>query len=573
MLHKDTLFRLDVYPNIKECSIQTFNDQDKNERSQSRILPLTRENLEKCVKLQELMPYWIYFSVNPMESWKRNAESVKKIQTRIVDIDTGTKQEQQKLIENAPLIPSFVVESVHWFHIYYLATEKLTKEQYEKGNLWLMQYYHWDIKVCKDIARVLRIPGYYHCKGEKQLVILRDDLFCGQSYTYDQMLLKFPYVEEEKNPEVVTRQIEKKRDDNDSFRYKVNNLDNRTVLSDLSGTSFVGWQKITFKPCSTWQQIYCDDKETSCWIDHNWMIGSSDDWWPTFIQYLRRYERNRGIPLDMWKLAKWLKETYPRLEDKKPKKFEIKEIKQKEKEWPPKWFLYADKVFDEFECFLSWELVTLVAETNSWKTTFAMDLMARNTTRGRKWIYINLEFPAETVWKNRWLWIHGKTKQNLSDLAPLSEQEENEMSAYVTEKMKTFDTYSNPNWMDLQDLEKLIYEKVEEWYELFIVDSLSRIHGNTDGQNSRGYQNKCMEELQEMVQKLDIAIVLLHHTNKFWKFEWSQKIADLSNVFMFIQKEQDVYWWDCRKYTLYKDKFVTTKEMKVRYSWWVYEKL
>jgi predicted ATP-dependent serine protease len=73
--------------------------------------------------------------------------------------------------------------------------------------------------------------------------------------------------------------------------------------------------------------------------------------------------------------------------------------------------------------------------------------------------------------------------------------------------------------MDLQDLEKLIADKAEEGYELFIVDSLSRIHGNTDGQNSRGYQNKCMEDLQEMVQKLDIAIVLLHHTNKFGKFE------------------------------------------------------
>lgn len=573
MLHEDTLYRLDVYPNIEECSIQTFNDQDKNEKSQLRILPLTRENLEKCVILQSKLPYGIFFSVNPMESWKRNADSVKKIQVWICDIDSGTKSEQQKLIENAPLIPSFVVESVHWFHIYYLSTEWLTKEQYERWNLWLMQYYHWDVKVCKDIARVLRIPGYYHCKGEKQLVVLRDDLFCWKSYNYDQMLLAFPYVEEEKKPEIVTRQTEKKRDDNDSFRYKVNNLDNRIVLSDLSGTSFVGWQKITFKPCSTWQQIYCDDKETSCWIDHNWMIGSSDDWWPTFIQYLRRYERNRGITLDMWKLAKWLKETYPRLEDKKPKKFEVKEIKQKEKKWPPKWFLYADEVFDEFECFLSWELVTLVAETNSWKTTFAMDMITRNTNRWRKWLYINLEFPAETVWKNRWLWIHGKTKQNLSDLAPLSDQEEKEMNAYVEEKMKTFETYSNPNWMDLQDLEKLIYEKAEIWYELFVVDSLSRIHWNTDGQNSRGYQNKCMEDLQEMVQKLDIAIVLLHHTNKFWKFEWSQKIADLSNVFMFIQKEQDDYWWDCRKYTLYKDKFVTTKEMKVRYSWWVYEKL
>ena len=132
MLHRDTLFRLDVYPNIRECSIQTFNDQDKNEKSQSRILPMTDENLEKCVKLQELKPYSIYFSVNPMQKGKRNADSVTRIQTFI---DTGTKEEQQKLIENAPLIPSYVVESVHGFHIYYLATENLTKEQYEKGNL------------------------------------------------------------------------------------------------------------------------------------------------------------------------------------------------------------------------------------------------------------------------------------------------------------------------------------------------------------------------------------------------------------------------------------------------------
>jgi hypothetical protein len=38
---------------------------------------------------------------------------VKKIQTWICDIDDGTKEEQLKLIENAPLTPSLVVESVH----------------------------------------------------------------------------------------------------------------------------------------------------------------------------------------------------------------------------------------------------------------------------------------------------------------------------------------------------------------------------------------------------------------------------------------------------------------------------
>ena len=572
MLHKDTLFRADVYPNFRECSIQTFNDQDKNEKSQLRILPMTKENLEKCIKLQELKPYGIYFSVNPMKNWKRDASSVTKIQTWICDIDTWTKEEQQKLIENAPLTPTYVVESVHGFHIYYIAKEEITKEQYEKWNLGLMNYYHWDPKVCKDTARVLRIPWYYHMKGEKKLVTLGDDLFCWQAYSYDQMLLAFPYVEKEKT-EVEIKPIEKKREWDDNYRYKVNQLDSKQMLQELSWTRWVSWETIDFKRNWDWtEQIRVNWKSTSCWIDKNWMIGSYDKGWPTYLQRMEYY-LNRKFTTSEWSdFSKRLNANHPELEDK-PKKFEIKEIKQVEKKWPKKWFLYPSEEFDDFECFLGWELVTIVAETNSWKTTFAMDLIKRNADRWRKGLYINLEFSAENVWKNKWLWFHGKTKQNISDLNPLSEEEEKEMNAYIQENMKTFDSYSEPNWIDLDALEKLIYEKTEEWYELFVIDSFSRIHGNLDGQNSRGYQNKCMEDLQEMVQKLDIAIVMLHHTNKFWKFEWSQKIADLSNVFIFIQKEQDDYGAECRKYLLYKDKFVTSKELKIRYTWWTYEKV
>ncbi|MBO7694518.1 MAG: hypothetical protein J6T10_18030 [Methanobrevibacter sp.] len=66
-MNEQTIKRLEVYPCIRECSIQTFNEQDKNEKSQSRILPMTDENLEKCAILQDKLPYGIYFSVNPME--------------------------------------------------------------------------------------------------------------------------------------------------------------------------------------------------------------------------------------------------------------------------------------------------------------------------------------------------------------------------------------------------------------------------------------------------------------------------------------------------------------------------
>ena len=50
------------------------------------------------------------------------------------------------------------------------------------------------------------------------------------------MLLAFPSVEKEEKLEVVKviETTERKRDDNDDFRYKVNRLDNRMMLLELS---------------------------------------------------------------------------------------------------------------------------------------------------------------------------------------------------------------------------------------------------------------------------------------------------------------------------------------------------
>lgn len=237
-----------------------------------------------------------------------------------------------------------------------------------------------------------------------------------------------------------------------------------------------------------------------------------------------------------------------------------------------RWFVYPSKAFDEFECFMSWELVTIVAETNSGKTTFAMDLLKKNSSLGRKCFYINLEFDIRNVWKDKWLWFHWKTKTNLTDLNPLTEEEKADMDDYIEKNLKLFDSYSNVRGLWLQELELLIEEKAALWYELFVVDTFSRIHWNLDSQTARTSQNKCMEELQEMVQRLGIAIVMLHHTNRQGTFEGSQKIMDLSNVFILIQKELDCDDQPYRKYTLSKDKFVHNKEVCAYYKQWEYEK-
>lgn len=233
--------------------------------------------------------------------------------------------------------------------------------------------------------------------------------------------------------------------------------------------------------------------------------------------------------------------------------------------------IYPAEAFNDFECIMTWELATIIAESNSWKTTFALDMIERNAEKWIKGFYINLEFPIETMWQSRWLWFHNKTKKDLTDEWSLTEAEIKDMEDYINKNLSKFKYYNSPNWITLQKLEQIIEVASMDWYKFFVVDTFSRIQWNLE-KDARNNQNTCMEHLQELAQRLNIAIVMLHHTNRTGTWEWSQKIMDLSNVFIVISKEIDAEWEEYRHYALLKDKYVVVKEVDVYYYWWRYVK-
>jgi RecA-family ATPase len=140
----------------------------------------------------------------------------------------------------------------------------------------------------------------------------------------------------------------------------------------------------------------------------------------------------------------------------------------------------------------------------------------------------------------------------------------------VNEQLNKYDYLNEPNWIDLDKLLKYIEIQALAWYKLFVVDTFSRIHWNLE-KDARNNQNKCMEALQELVQRLNIAIVMLHHTNRAWTREWSQKIMDLSNVFIVIERDYDWAWEPLTKYKLMKDKYTSNAELSLYYRNWKYE--
>ena len=232
---------------------------------------------------------------------------------------------------------------------------------------------------------------------------------------------------------------------------------------------------------------------------------------------------------------------------------------------------YPSEAFDEFECIMTWELATIIAESNSWKTTFALDMIERNAQKWIKGFYINLEFPIETMWQWRWLWFHNKTKKDLTEDWNLTDDEIKDLENYINTNLNKFKYYNSPNGISLPRLEQIIEVAAMDWHQFFVIDTFSRIHWNLE-KDARNNQNKCMEELQELAQKLNVAIIMLHHTNRSWTWEGSQKIMDLSNVFIVISKEMSAEWEEYRHYELRKDKYVVSKEIDVYYYWWKYVK-
>ena len=501
------------YPNIRHCSIQTFSDT-KSENKFSRILPMTDENLERCEKLQAKYPYGVYFSVNPMKEGKRDKESVSQIQTWICDIDEGTKEEQLELISKAPLRPTFVVESVHGFHLYYLSDAPLTDEQFAEWNLGIRDYYNWDIKVCKDKARVLRLPWFYHMKGEPVMVEWRKDLSCWMLYKFEEIQKAFPKKEEEK-PKVEIKPIERKWDGNESYREKVNQLDNRQMLLELSGTRWLDGEIIDFKRNSDGtEQIRVNGKSRSCWLDTNWMIGSYDGGGPTWIQRVEWYLKRKFTTSERHEFAKRLDANHPELKEEKKEKVKLntEEHIYNPTKVPrlvkPDFSRGSRELDGALGKMKKGQLIILLGETGAWKTTFATFVARMNKNS----CYYVLEDSVENIasryaMKRAWITVDQYNEGTRTD-----KQEEDYEQAYLSFKNKDIKMVDIGRKMEIDELVESIQEMKDKWHSLFFIDNLGFITGEWD--NEAKQTADISHKLLSLCLQENICIVLLHHFKK-----------------------------------------------------------
>lgn len=510
----------DYYPRFSECTIQTFDD---NKSRKLNWLAWKFINIEEnYIKFSDLnnLWAWIFFSVNPMKQWERNKESIVWVSSWICEIDWLDKDLQKKLISNCPLKPSLIIESNSSYHLYWFAKD-WTIERWNDICNGLRNYFDWDPAVV-DISRVLRLPWYYHMKDDTKPYMIDIIDVSLEYFTEEQMILAYPNIKtvSEIKQSLIIKESQAKNDLWwDYYWDRVKNMDTQTMLEEISWTSFVNWETISFSRNNNWtEQIFINWKSTWCWLDKNWKIWSSAWWWPNWTNWVFRYWN-----CDWRELAKWINDKHPEMVIKKdiPKK-EIKKEKiienKEELDFTTitpftRWLQSIDNKFGRFELN---KLIVTIWESQSWKTEFTFFQARTNANRWYKVCYIALEMNKKQMiaricqkraWvsKNEW-----DNKTFTTQQKEIMKDKYNELWDY-----KNLDIIyiSKPS---IEDIKDTIKEKQKEWFELFYIDNLWFI--DWDWMPEIELTAMVIRELKDLTNTQSISINLLHHFNK-----WSTK--------------------------------------------------
>lgn len=245
----------------------------------------------------------VFWTVNQFEGARRK-ENCRQVLAWAVDIDEGSKSEQLERIHALPIKPSGVIETARGYHVYFKAKPGASNENYRDITERLVDRLHADNNA-KDICRILRVPGFNHCK-DSQPFLVKVVESNPVSYSEEEMHAAFPSQKERKDQ---VRQRMRSVGDDDLFE-RIYALDCEHALMRLSGTSAVNHEVYSFAPTSNGKNILVNGKSTSCWIDKDKRIGSHDKGGPTVFQWLNWFHN------DHKKVYGIVREFFPELFDK-----------------------------------------------------------------------------------------------------------------------------------------------------------------------------------------------------------------------------------------------------------------
>jgi hypothetical protein len=245
--------------------------------------------------------YGVYQTINEFNG-PRRIKNLVRINAWAIDIDDGSKDSQLARIRQG-LTPTMVVETRRGYQVYWAAKDAKPEHWNEIVLKRLVPFYHADPKA-RDLARILRRPGFYHLKDPKNPFLVRKVWEWKVAYTELQMAMHYSPIEDIESKGRISNQPQNHLAGN--MWERIANLNCEEALQRISGHPFVNGETYSFRSNSSGtKNIFVNGKSTSCWIDRNDRIGSLDGGGPTIYQWLNWFHKNPRMVVD------FIKEVFP----------------------------------------------------------------------------------------------------------------------------------------------------------------------------------------------------------------------------------------------------------------------
>ncbi len=157
-----------------EChTFQVFSDKKGDKPHISKVISGTLKEAQSQLFGLNKLGVGIYVTINKTDGRGRKTENITKVRALFADLDGSPLAP----ILKAKPEPHMIIESSKGkYHAYWLVDDcPLDKfSMYQKA---IARKFNSDPKVC-DLPRVMRLPGFYHCKGNPYLTTIMHHNHC-----------------------------------------------------------------------------------------------------------------------------------------------------------------------------------------------------------------------------------------------------------------------------------------------------------------------------------------------------------------------------------------------------------
>ena len=118
--------------------------------------------------------------------------SISRINAQFVEMDDLSFEEQQKAVDEFPLPPSMVIKTRKSLHVYWFV-KNAKVDLFRTVQKQLVAHFHGD-PMCVNESRVMRLPGFYHCKKEPikvECILFHPE----RRYTQEQLIEVLPDID------------------------------------------------------------------------------------------------------------------------------------------------------------------------------------------------------------------------------------------------------------------------------------------------------------------------------------------------------------------------------------------